>query len=72
MTGGANEVYLVGGSRTAFGRFEGDDQDLAEQAVRGALADCALAWGDVEFAAGGTNGETKPDNLVARDRKSVV
>ncbi len=66
MTSEANEVYLVGGSRTAFGRFDGDDQDLAEQAIRGALADCGLAWGDVEFAAGGTNGETKPDNLVSR------
>ncbi|CAB4964597.1 MAG: thiolase family protein [Actinobacteria bacterium] len=66
MSGAANDVYLVGGSRTSFGRFEGDDQDLAEQAVRGALGDCGLAWGDVEFAAGGTNGETKPDNLVSR------
>ncbi len=66
MTGGVNDVYLVGCSRTAFGRFDGEDQDLAEQAVRGALADCGLSWGDVEFAAGGTNGETKPDNLVAR------
>ena len=66
MTGGVNDVYLVGCSRTAFGRFDGEDQDLAEHAVRGALADCGLSWGDVEFAAGGTNGETKPDNLVAR------
>jgi acetyl-CoA acetyltransferase len=66
MTGGVNDVYLVGCSRTAFGRFDGEDQDLAEQAVRGALADCGLSWGDVEFATGGTNGETKPDNLVAR------
>ena len=66
MTGGVNDVYLVGCSRTAFGRFDGEDQDLAEQAVRGALDDCGLSWGDVEFAAGGTNGETKPDNLVAR------
>lgn len=59
-------AYVVGAARTVFGRFDGEDLDLAEQAVRGALADCDLAWTDVEFAVGGTNGETKPDNLVAR------
>lgn len=59
-------VYVVGAARTAFGRFDGEDNDLAEQAIRGALADCGLAWTDVDLAVGGTNGETKPDNLVAR------
>jgi acetyl-CoA acetyltransferase len=67
MTANTGEaIYIVGGARTAFGRFDGEDQDLAEQAVRGALSDCNLAWSDVDFAVGGTNGETKPDNLVAR------
>lgn len=61
-----DEVYVVGAGMTAFGRFDGEDQDLAETAVRSALADCGLAWTDVQFAVGGTNGETKPDNLVAR------
>jgi acetyl-CoA acetyltransferase len=59
-------IYVVGAGMTPFGRFEGDDQELAETAVRSALADCGLAWQDVQFAVGGTNGETKPDNLVAR------
>jgi acetyl-CoA acetyltransferase len=59
-------VYIVGAARTAFGRFDGEDMDLAEEAVRGALADAGLAWTDVQFAVGGTNGETKPDNLVSR------
>jgi acetyl-CoA acetyltransferase len=61
-----DEVYVVGAGMTPFGRFDGLDQDLAETAVRAALADCGLSWNDVEFAVGGTNGETKPDNLVAR------
>lgn len=59
-------VYVVGAARTVFGRFDGEDNELAEQAVRGALADCGLTWSDVQFAVGGTNGETKPDNLVSR------
>ena len=61
-----DSVYIVGSARTAFGRFDGEDNDLAEQAIRGALADAGLAWSDVQFAVGGTNGETKPDNLVSR------
>ena len=62
----ADDIYIVGVARTEFGRYDGEDNELAEQAVRGALADCGLAWTDVQFAVGGTNGETKPDNLVSR------
>ena len=62
----SDDVYVVGGGMTPFGRFDGPDQELAETAVRSALDDCGLAWTDVQFAVGGTNGETKPDNLVAR------
>lgn len=66
MSARDDDVYVVGAARTTFGRFDGEDNDLAEQAVRGALADCGLSWADVDLAVGGTNGETKPDNLVAR------
>lgn len=59
-------VYIVGAGITDFGRFDGDDQDLAETAIRRALADAGIGWGDIEVAVGGTNGETKPDNIVAR------
>ncbi len=62
----SDEVYIVGASRTVFGRFDGEDHDLAEEAVRGALADAGITWQDVNVAVGGTNGETKPDNLVSR------
>ena len=66
MSVNANDIFIVGAARTEFGRFDGEDNELAETAVRGALADCGLAWSDIEFAVGGTNGETKPDNLVSR------
>ena len=59
-------IYIVGAARTTFGRFDGEDNDLAEEAVRGALADAGVTWSDIDFAVGGTNGETKPDNLVSR------
>ena len=61
-----DDIYIVGAARTAFGRYDGEDSELAEQAIRGALADSGLTWSDVQFAVGGTNGETKPDNLVSR------
>ncbi len=66
MSAYEDDVYIVGASRTEFGRFDGDDNELAERAIRGALADAGITWSDVEFAVGGTNGETKPDNLVSR------
>ena len=53
-----NEVYIVGGGMTEFGRFDGEDQELAEQAMRDALADCNITWADVDFAVGGTNGDS--------------
>ena len=61
-----DDIFIVGAARTEFGRFDGEDSELAETAVRGALADCGLSWSDIELAVGGTNGETKPDNLVSR------
>lgn len=59
-------VSIVGAGMTDFGRFDGADHDLAEAAVRLALDDAGVQWTDIDIAVGGTNGETKPDNLVAR------
>ena len=59
-------VYVVGVGMTRFGRHDDvADLDLAASAVRDALADAGVAWSDVDLAVGGTNGETKPDNLPA-------
>ena len=64
MSDRANHVYVVGAGLTRFGRHDDvADLDLAADAVRQALSDAHIAWPDVDFAVGGTNGETKPDNL---------
>jgi acetyl-CoA acetyltransferase len=64
MSRSSDSVYVVGVGMTRFGRHDGvADLDLAGAAVRDALADAGIAWSDVDVAAGGTNGETKPDNL---------
>jgi acetyl-CoA acetyltransferase len=63
----SDDVYVVGGGMHPFGRHEGvSGLDMAEHAVREALADAGVAWGDVDFAVGGSNVSGKPDSLVAR------
>jgi acetyl-CoA acetyltransferase len=64
MSDRSDSVYVVGVGMTRFGRHDDvADLDLASAAVRDALGDAGIAWSDVDVAAGGTNGETKPDNL---------
>jgi len=64
MSGRSENVYVVGVGMTRFGRHDDvADLDLASASVRDALGDAGIAWSDVDVAAGGTNGETKPDNL---------
>lgn len=60
------EVYVVGGGMTAFGRHEVSGLDLAETALRAALDDAGAAWSDVDLAVGGSNVSGKPDSLVSR------
>ena len=61
------DVYVVGAGMHPFGRGEGvGNLDMAEHAVRAALADCGLAWSDIDFAAGGSSGAGRPDTLVDR------
>ena len=64
MSDRSDAVYVVGVGMTRFGRHDDvADLDLAAGAVRDALADASIGWSDVDVAVGGTNGETKPDNL---------
>jgi acetyl-CoA acetyltransferase len=62
----SEDVYVVGGGMTAFGRHDSSGLDLAEQALRGALGDAGVSWSDVDFAVGGSNVSGKPDSLVSR------
>lgn len=60
------DVYIVGAGITRFGRHDSTpEQVLGAEAVNLALNDAGIGWADVDVAVGGTNGETKPDNLVA-------
>jgi acetyl-CoA acetyltransferase len=64
MSADADAVYIVGAGRTRFGRHDDiSDLALAATACRLALADAGVSWAEIDLAVGGTNGETKPDNL---------
>ncbi|MFJ5731626.1 thiolase family protein [Streptomyces paradoxus] len=62
-----DDVYVVGCGMHPFGR-DGSvtGMDMAERAVRGALADAGVAWEDVGYASGGSDVSGKPDTLVGR------
>lgn len=62
----SDDVYVVGGGMTAFGRHAASGLDLAEQALRAALDDAGTTWSDVDLAVGGSNVSGKPDSLVSR------
>jgi acetyl-CoA acetyltransferase len=63
----SEDVFVVGGGMHAFGRHEGvSGLDMAEQAVRAALADASVSWPDIDLAVGGSNVSGKPDSLVSR------
>ena len=61
----SDDVYVVGAGMHPFGRHEGvSGLDMAEHAVRAALADAGVSWADIDFAVGGSNVSGKPDSLV--------
>jgi acetyl-CoA C-acetyltransferase len=60
-------VSIVGVGMHAFGRTEavtGMEQGVV--AVRRALVDAGLSWGDVQFAAGGSDASGNPDTMVSQ------
>lgn len=63
----SDEVYVVGCGMHPFGRDESvSGMDMAERAIREALADAGVAWADIGYAAGGSDVSGKPDTLVGR------
>jgi acetyl-CoA acetyltransferase len=63
----SDEVYVVGCGMRPFGRDESvSGMDMAERAIREALADAGVAWADIGYAAGGSDVSGKPDTLVGR------
>ncbi|WP_328835592.1 thiolase family protein [Streptomyces europaeiscabiei] len=62
-----DDVYVVGCGMRPFGRDESvTGMDMAERAVREALADAGVVWQDIGYAAGGSDVSGKPDTLVGR------
>ncbi|WP_155059698.1 thiolase family protein [Streptomyces blattellae] len=61
----ADEVLVCGAGITSFARTEATGRQLAEQAVRAALADAGLPWSRVRAAYGGSDAAGNADTLVA-------
>jgi acetyl-CoA acetyltransferase len=60
-----DEVYIVGVGRFPFGRHHGVSAlQMGAAAMREALEDAGINWGDIDLAVGGSN-TAKPDSLVA-------
>ena len=72
--GGQMDVAIIGIGIHPFGRFDDlSALDMGVTAARQALSDAGVAWGDVEFAVGGSLGSTQgtsaaPDAMVLRPR----
>jgi acetyl-CoA acetyltransferase len=63
----ATQVCIVGIGIHRFGRTDGvSGLDQGVHAVRAALADAGLAWGDIQFAYGGSDAAGNPDTMVGR------
>ena len=59
------DVYIIGAGIHSFGRTEGrSGRDQGVFAVRQAMADAGLAWGDVECAYGGSAAAGNADIMV--------
>ncbi|MCY1672761.1 thiolase family protein [Novosphingobium sp. SL115] len=63
----SGDVCIVGIGIHPFGRTDGlSGLDQGVFAVRQALADAGIAWGDVQFAYGGSDSAGNPDTMVER------
>jgi len=61
----SDDVYIIGAGIHPFGRTDGrSGRDQGVFAVREALADAGIAWGDVKFAYGGSAAAGSADIMV--------
>lgn len=62
-----SDVCIIGIGIHPFGRTDGvSGLDQGVHAVRQALADAGAAWGDIQFAYGGSDAAGNPDTMVER------
>jgi acetyl-CoA acetyltransferase len=61
-----SDVYIIGAGIHRFGRTpERTGLQQGAYAVRAALADAGLSWGDIQFAYGGSDAAGKADTMVS-------
>lgn len=60
------DVFIVGAGIHPFGRHESSGLDLGVHAARLAMADAGLAWGDLQFAFGGSSAAGNADAMLPR------
>jgi acetyl-CoA acetyltransferase len=63
----SGKACIVGIGIHPFGRTEGmTGLDMGVAAVRAALSDAGVAWGDIQFAYGGSDSAGNADTMVAQ------
>jgi acetyl-CoA acetyltransferase len=62
-----SDVFIIGAGIHRFGRTDGmTGMDMGVAAVRTALADAGVEWGDVQFAYGGSDASGNADTMIPR------
>jgi acetyl-CoA acetyltransferase len=59
-----NEVAIIGVGIHPFGRFEKSAVEMGAEAIRSALVDAGIEWGDVQFGFGGSYEVSNPDSVT--------
>src|ERR1700712_2884573 len=63
-TAGSNQVAIIGVGIHPFGRFEKSAVEMGAEAIRSALVDAGIEWGDVQFGFGGSYEVSNPDSVT--------
>ena len=59
-----NDVAIIGVGIHPFGRFDKSAVEMGADAIRFALADAGIEWGDVQFGFGGSYEVSNPDSVT--------
>src|SRR3978361_501224 len=59
-----NDVAIIGVGIHPFGRFEKSAAEMGAEAIRSALVDAGIEWGDVQFGFGGSYEVSNPDSVT--------
>jgi acetyl-CoA acetyltransferase len=59
-----NDVAIIGVGIHPFGRFEKSAVEMGAEAIRSALVDAGIEWGDVQFGFGGSYEVSNPDSVT--------